>query len=94
MFYFIKFSPIDPIKAYIGSDLLNVPPEQYPLIAARWELTNLYGCDFGFGLAKLFKVWLFMLYNMPVIDVIRERAGPSFILLFSQRGYFQVLLAL
>ena len=29
---------MDPIRAYIGNDLLHVPPEQYPLIAARWGL--------------------------------------------------------
>ncbi len=35
-FTLLSFSPVDPIRAYIGSDLLHVPPEQYPLIAARW----------------------------------------------------------
>lgn len=30
--------PIDPIKAYIGNDLLHVPPEQYARIAASWGL--------------------------------------------------------
>lgn len=37
-FTLLSFSPVDPIRAYIGSDLLHVPPEQYPLIAARWGL--------------------------------------------------------
>ena len=37
-FALLSFSPVDPIRAYIGNDLLHVPPEQYPLIAARWGL--------------------------------------------------------
>ena len=37
-FTLLSFSPVDPIRAYIGNDLLHVPPEQYPLIAARWGL--------------------------------------------------------
>lgn len=28
-FTLLSFSPVDPIRAYIGSDLLHVPPEQY-----------------------------------------------------------------
>ena len=35
-FVLLSYSPIDPIKAYIGNDLLHVPPEQYARIAARW----------------------------------------------------------
>ncbi|MDK7221057.1 ABC transporter permease, partial [Klebsiella pneumoniae] len=37
-FTLLSFSPVDPIRAYIGNDLLHVPPQQYPLIAARWGL--------------------------------------------------------
>ena len=39
-FVLLSYSPIDPIKAYIGNDLLHVPPEQYARIAARWVLTD------------------------------------------------------
>lgn len=35
-FILLSFSPVDPIRAYIGNDLLHVPPEQYARIAARW----------------------------------------------------------
>ncbi len=34
-FILLSFSPVDPIRAYIGNDLLHVPPEQYARIAAR-----------------------------------------------------------
>lgn len=36
-FTLLSFSPVDPIRAYIGNDLLHVPPT-VPLIAARWGL--------------------------------------------------------
>ena len=61
-FTLLSFSPVDPIRAYIGNDLLHVPPEQYPLIAARWGLDlplwvyhrcwpgGLHACAFAFGL--------------------------------------------
>ena len=39
-FVLLSYSPIDPIKAYIGNDLLHVPPEQYARIAARWVWSN------------------------------------------------------
>lgn len=46
-FTLLSFSPVDPIRAYIGSDLLHVPPEQYPLIAARWGWIYLCGNVFA-----------------------------------------------
>ena len=84
-FTLLSFSPVDPIRAYIGNDLLHVPPEQYPLIAARWGLdlplwerfwhwfTQMLHGDFGYS----------MLYNAPVSQVIGERFVTSFALLFS-----------
>ena len=84
-FTLLSFSPVDPIRAYIGNDLLHVPPEQYPLIAARWGLdlplwerfwhwfTQMLHDDFGYS----------MLYNAPVAQVIGERFATSFALLFS-----------
>ena len=84
-FTLLSFSPVDPIRAYIGNDLLHVPPEQYPLIAARWGLDlplwerflrwfgQMLQGDFGYS----------MLYNAPVSQVIGERFATSFALLFS-----------
>ena len=63
----------------------NQPPEQYPLIAARWGLDlplwerflrwfgQMLQGDFGYS----------MLYNAPVSQVIGERFATSFALLFS-----------
>lgn len=84
-FVLLSFSPVDPIRAYIGNDLLHVPPEQYPLIAARWGLdlplwerflrwfSQMLQGDMGYS----------MLYNAPVSQVIGERFATSFALLLS-----------
>ena len=37
-FLLMKNSPIDPIQAYIGADMLNVGPEQRQQIAEYWGL--------------------------------------------------------
>ena len=37
-FLLIKNSPIDPIQAYIGADMLKVGPEQREKIAEYWGL--------------------------------------------------------
>lgn len=84
-FVLLSFSPVDPIRAYIGNELLHVPPEQYPLIAARWGL--------DLPLWERFLHWFLqmvqgdlgysMLYNAPVGQVIGERFATSFALLLS-----------
>lgn len=53
-FILLSFSPVDPIRAYIGNDLLHVPPEQYARIAARWGLTSRCGSVSvtGFGVCS------------------------------------------
>ena len=82
VFILLSYSPIDPIRAYIGNDLLHVPPEQYPAIAARWGLDQ--------PLWQRFWSWFSrgdlgysMLYNAPVSEVISARLGPSLALLIS-----------
>lgn len=85
VFILLSFSPVDPIKAYIGNDLLNVPPEQYDYIAARWGLDQPLWSRFWLWLTQLLQgdFGYSMLYNAPVLEVIKERVGPSFILLLS-----------
>lgn len=82
-FILLSFSPVDPIKAYIGNDLLHVPPEHYAQIAARWGLdqplwqrvyhwlTQLLQGDLGYSIV----------YNAPVSEVISQRFMTSFVLL-------------
>ncbi|GKW31882.1 ABC transporter permease [Pectobacterium versatile] len=82
-FILLSFSPIDPIRAYIGNDLLHVPPEQYARIAARWGLDQPLWERFGRWFLQLIQgdFGYSMLFNAPVASVIRERFATSFALL-------------
>ncbi len=82
-FILLSFSPVDPIRAYIGNDLLHVPPEQYARIAARWGLDQPLWERFGHWFWRLLQgdMGYSMLFNMPVASVIRERFATSFALL-------------
>ncbi|MDF2668321.1 MAG: ABC-type dipeptide/oligopeptide/nickel transport system, permease component [Paenibacillus sp.] len=74
-FWLVNFSPIDPIQAYVGADMLRVSPEQRLEIAAYWGLNDppvermlrwgsaLIQGDLGTS----------MIYRIPVSEVIRER---------------------
>ena len=85
VFILLSYSPIDPIKAYIGNDLMHVPPEQYPLIAARWGLDQPLWVQFWRWFSQLLQgdMGYSMLYNTPVIHVITDRLAPSLALLVS-----------
>ncbi len=84
-FVLLSFSPVDPIRAYIGNDLLHVPPEQYPLIAARWGLDLPLWERFLHWFSQMLQgdMGYSMLYNAPVSQVIGERFATSFALLLS-----------
>ncbi|MGJ3354187.1 ABC transporter permease [Providencia sp. Je.9.19] len=84
IFILLSYSPIDPIKAYIGNDLMHVPPEQYPLIAARWGLDQPLWMQFWRWFSQILQgdMGYSMLYNTPVIQVISDRLVPSLTLLF------------
>ncbi|QMB06419.1 ABC transporter permease [Citrobacter freundii] len=82
-FVLLSFSPVDPIRAYIGNDLLHVPPEQYARIAARWGLDQPLWERFGHWFARVLQgdLGYSMLFNAPVASVIKERFATSFALL-------------
>ena len=82
-FILLSFSPVDPIRAYIGNDLLHVPPEQYARIAARWGLDQPLWERFGHWFARVLQgdLGYSMLFNAPVASVIKERFATSFALL-------------
>lgn len=84
-FVLLSFSPVDPIRAYIGNDLLHIPPEQYPLIAARWGLDLPLWERFLHWFSQMLQgdMGYSMLYNAPVSQVIGERFATSFALLLS-----------
>ncbi|WP_269851364.1 ABC transporter permease [Methanosarcina horonobensis] len=80
-FMLIQYSPIDPVRAYIGEMTVseehkakleeywgvNTPPQEKFL---NWAGNILKG-DFGVSL----------IYRMPVVDVIKERSTASFVLM-------------
>ncbi|MEX9564355.1 ABC transporter permease [Morganella morganii] len=85
VFILLSYSPVDPIRAYIGNDLLHVPPEQYPAIAARWGLDQPLWQRFWIWFSQMLRgdLGYSMLYNAPVSEVISARLGPSLALLIS-----------
>lgn len=82
-FMLLSFSPVDPIRAYIGNDLLHVPPVQYARIAARWGLDQPLWERFGHWFIRVLQgdLGYSMLFNAPVASVIKERFATSFALL-------------
>lgn len=78
-FVLISLSPIDPVSAYVGAEVLKIGPEQREKIARRWGLDkppaerfvawagNVVRGDFGTSL----------MYNEPVLTVIGKRFPVS-----------------
>lgn len=74
-FLLIKNSPIDPIQAYIGADMMRVSPEQRAQIEEYWGLDQPIMAQFwnwGTALATG-DLGTSMIYRQPVTDVISER---------------------
>jgi len=84
-FLLIKNSPIDPIQAYIGADLLKVGPEQREMIAQYWGLDQPVMVQFfSWGTALLHgDLGTSMIYRRPVADIIGERFINSLALMLS-----------
>lgn len=82
-FLLISYSPIDPIQAYVGADMMKVGPEQREKIAEHWGLdkppveqffnwgTRVIQGDLGTS----------MIYRRPVAEVIGEKFTNSIILM-------------
>lgn len=82
-FLLISMSPVDPVQAYIGADMLLISPEQRKLIETYWGLDqplflqyiqwmkSLLTGDFGTSL----------IHRAPVIDVIADRFFSSILLI-------------
>lgn len=80
-FMLIQYSPIDPVRAYIGE--MTVSAEHKAILEEYWGVNtppqekflnwagNILRGDFGISL----------IYRMPVIDVIKERSAASFTLM-------------
>ena len=78
-FVLLSLSPIDPVQAYIGADMMQISPEQRQLIAERWGLDQPMLLRFGDWLGQLVQGnWgTSMVFNQPVGEVIASRFSVS-----------------
>lgn len=84
-FLLIKNSPVDPVRAYIGADMLNVGPEQREKIAEYWGLNQPITVQFlnwGFALLKG-DMGTSMVFRRPVSEIISERFFHSLALMLT-----------
>jgi len=82
-FFLIKQSPVDPVQAYIGADMMRVSPEQRAQIERYWGLDQPGAVQFGSWLSAAVRgdLGTSMMYRQPVADVIGERFRNSLALM-------------
>ncbi|MFC4386801.1 ABC transporter permease [Gracilibacillus marinus] len=82
-FVLISLSPIDPIRAYIGADLLVISPEQKANIEAYWGLNEPMFLQYVHWLSSLLTgdFGVSLTYRTEVTDVIADRFFASIILM-------------
>lgn len=78
-FVLLSRSPIDPVQAYIGADMMQISPAQRQLIAERWGLDQPMIVRFWDWLGQLIQGnWgTSMVFNQPVSEVIATRFWVS-----------------
>ncbi|MEO0827322.1 MAG: ABC transporter permease [Cyanobacteria bacterium J06642_9] len=78
-FVLLSLSPINPVQAYIGADMMQISPEQRQLIAERWGLDQPMIARFWDWLGQLIQGnWgTSMVFNQPVSEVIATRFWVS-----------------
>ncbi len=81
-------SPIDPVRAYIGADMLLVSPDQQRIIQERWGLDKPPLIRFGKWFGEIIKgnFGVSMIYNEPVVNVIAKRFYTSLFLMLIAWG--------
>lgn len=82
-FILVSFSPIDPVRSYIGADMLRVSAEQKEKIAEYWGLNKPPMERFlHWGNAVIHgDLGTSMIYRSPVVSVIKERFLASVMLM-------------
>jgi peptide/nickel transport system permease protein len=82
-FVLVSFSPIDPVRSYVGADMMRVSAEQKEQIAAYWGLDQPPLQRFlHWGNAILHgDLGTSMIYRVPVTQVIKERFYASALLM-------------
>lgn len=78
-FVLLSFSPIDPVQAYIGADMMQISADQQALIAERWGLDQPMGVRFLDWLGQLLQgnMGTSLVFNQPVSEVIALRFQAS-----------------
>lgn len=82
-FVLVSASPIDPIQAYVGADMMRVSPEQRLQIAEHWGLDKPPAERFANWGSALLQgdLGTSMIYRRPVAEVIGERFAGSLALM-------------
>ncbi len=82
-FALAEYSPMDPVQAYVGADLMRVSPEQREAIAEYWGLNKPPVERFTLWLGSVIRGELgtSMIYRLPVTEVIQERFVSSVFLM-------------
>ena len=82
-FWLVSHSPIDPVQAYIGADMMRVSPEQRQAIAEHWGLDKPPLERFLTWAGSMVRgdMGMSMVYRAPVRRVIAERFLASLALM-------------
>jgi peptide/nickel transport system permease protein len=82
-FTLVSFSPIDPIRAYVGTDMLTISPEQRELISQRWGLDQPALTRFFLWFKQIIggNLGHSMIFDEPVSQVIAKRFSTSLALM-------------
>lgn len=82
-FTLVSNSPIDPVQAYVGADMMKVTPEQREKIAEHWGLNKPPVERFFIWGSSLLEgdMGTSMIYRRPVTEVIGERFTASLLLM-------------
>lgn len=82
-FLLISMSPIDPVRAYVGADMLLISPEQRQALEEYWGLNESFLIQYFHWISSLLQgdFGTSLLYRVPVMDVIADRFFSSIILI-------------
>jgi peptide/nickel transport system permease protein len=82
-FLLVKQSPIDPVNAYIGADMMLISAEQKEIITQKWGLDLPMHQQFAKWLGSMVTgdMGNSMIYKEPVSSVIFKRFKKSFLLM-------------
>lgn len=82
-FTLVSLSPVDPVRAYVGADMMRVSPEQRAQIAHRWGLDDSPPVRLAKWAGALARgdMGTSAIFRRPVLIVIGERFVASLVLM-------------